>query len=182
MKKIFASLLLISILILGSIGLMGCTGKDTNNFDNLPISVESKWFVNKEGLFCLKLSIKNNSENRINDIQASIFWKYKDQDGITLTGSNGYSATTLFWYDIDGNEMRGHPKISIKPGDTFDCVVYKISGQNIAYQFDVDIYITWINFSGTDNWGAKDLIDDEQNLASYAPHVYVHPINQVSQQ
>ncbi|MCL2474979.1 MAG: hypothetical protein FWF37_02465 [Chloroflexi bacterium] len=179
MRKIGVVFLLFIILVFGSMSLIGCSNRDTDNFDNLQVSVDSRWFINQEGYFCLGLTITNNSDATINDIQASYFWEYKNQDEAIL-GSNSVSGATLYRYDTDGYEIRGHPKMNIKPGETFSCIAYKVSRHDIAYQFDINIYITWVDFSKTANWGTRNLVDSEQNLASKAPQIDVHPITQVS--
>ena len=173
MRKIFG-LILSVILVLGIFSLVGCAGKDSYDFSDPPVDIQSKWFMNKEGLFCLELTVTNNSQKEIKYLKGNIFFKDTGQDG-TIYQEFDYPGIRLYIYDINGIEVPGQ-KLSIKPQETFSFVVYKLWPKTITYQFDVSIYLTWIDFAGQDNWGAKNISGTEQEIAAFAPKIPVEPI------
>jgi len=177
MKKMLLIMLMSVMLIISSFGISACT-KESNSFDDLPINITSSWGFNKEGYLCLYFNITNNSDKTIRDIQGySRFTDYDCNGNIIGDNSNTYGlAGSLYLWDVEGNSIYHKTNQKIKPGETITLMVIKMPKEFVSYMYEARIYITWIDFVFTDNWGAKDLIGYESYIASKAPMVDVEPL------
>jgi len=157
MKKLILSALALFLLIMGSVGTLACT-KETNSFDNIPISIESSWITNSEGFLCLRLDITNNGNKTIRDIQGTFrFTDYGYNDTVINDSGFGHTGHTLYLYDGDGRDIYNKPKTQIKPSETLSLVIHKMMQRDISYVYVVQGYITWIDLVSADNWGMKDI-------------------------
>ena len=173
-NTIFIAALLL-LLIMSPFGVLACR-QDTNSFEEMPITVESSWVIGQDGDHCLRLDITNIGNKTIRDVQGIFYFVDYDRNGTVINGAEWNLGHTLYLFDGDGTEIYGHKKTKIKPGETLSLVVHKENRHHISYMYEARGYITWVDLQNADNWGTKDLITTEADIASKSPKIEIDPL------
>jgi len=132
MKRILITTAISVALIACSLGMPACA-TSTDNFDDMPISIESSWIINLEGYYCLRLDITNNGNKTIRDIQGIFYFTDYGHNDTIINSFSWNKGFTLYLYDISGREIYRQPTTKIKPGETLSLVIRKMPRNWVSY-------------------------------------------------